>query len=72
MTNRADLEAHAARLLELAAKAKKNGDAKYADWLADKATARLDEVRKLEGPPGDGEPTDQKRPCNSAGPDLVT
>ena len=51
MTNPNDLRAHAARLRILAANARKDGDAKYADWLTDKAAEHLDRAQALENSP---------------------
>ena len=51
MTNPNDLRAYAARLRILAAEARKDGDAKYADWLIDKAAEHLDRAQTLENSP---------------------
>jgi len=69
VSNPKDLKAYSARLHALAAKARKNGDAKYANWLAGKAAQHLDQARILENSSRGREPTARnrrRRPTGSA------
>jgi len=71
VTDPKDLRAHAARLRVLAARARKNGDAKYADWLIDKAAEHLDQAQTLENSPMGSEPTARGSLPSKIGPRPV-
>ena len=72
VTNSKDLRAYAARLLALASKARRNGDAKYADWLAAKAAEHLDQASKLENAVRGGLPTEGNTHQKIIGRRVVT